>query len=89
VWSEDGGMLSDTTNRRTENDSRTVMLSCSLSLESGGSQYTLIDTRQLYSRGAIYEISYDLSQDYRKLIVRSTYDSDLQRAKRSLGNIVS
>jgi len=40
-------------------------------------------------RGPIYKISYDLSQDYRKLIVRSTYDSDLQRAQSSLGNIVS
>ena len=26
---------------------------------------------------------------YRKIIVRSTYDSDLQRAKSSLGNMVS
>jgi len=37
----------------------------------------------------IYKISYDLSQDYRKFIVRSTYDSDLQRAKSSHGNTVS
>jgi len=37
----------------------------------------------------IYKISYDLSQDYRKFIVRSTYDSDLQRAKSSSGNTVS
>ena len=29
--------------------------------------------------GPIYKISYDLSHDYRKFIVRSTYDSDLQR----------
>ena len=28
-------------------------------------------------------------KDYCKLIVRSTYDSDLQRAKTSLGNIRS
>ena len=40
------------------------------------------------NQGPIYKISYDLSQDYRKFIVRSTYDSDLQRAKSSLGNIV-
>jgi len=41
--------------------------------------------------GPIYKISYDLSQDYREFIVRSTYDSDLgrQRAKGSLENIVS
>jgi len=40
--------------------------------------------------GPIYKISYDLI--YRKVIefiVRSTYDSDLQRAKISLRNIVS
>ena len=41
------------------------------------------------SSGPIYKISYDLSQDYRKFIVRSAYDSDLQRAKSSLGHIVS
>jgi len=40
------------------------------------------------NRGPIYKISYDLSQDYRKFIVRSTYDSDLH-ATSSLGNIVS
>jgi len=40
------------------------------------------------TRGPIYKISYDFSQDYRKFIVRSTYDSDL-RAKSSLGNVVS
>ena len=34
----------------------------------------------------IYKISYDLSHDYVNFIVRSTYDSDLQRAKISLGN---
>ena len=49
--------------------------------------------RRLYitslSWNPIYKISYDLSQDYRKFIVRFTYDSDLQRAKSSLGNIVS
>ena len=39
--------------------------------------------------GPIYKISYDLSQDYRKFIVRSAYGSDLQRAKSSLGNVVS
>jgi len=43
---------------------------------------------QMNGLGTIYKISYDLSQDYRKFIVRSTYDNDLQRAKSSLGNIV-
>jgi len=33
------------------------------------------------TRGSIYKISYDLSYDYRKFIVRSTYDSDLKRAE--------
>jgi len=36
-----------------------------------------------------YKISYDLSQDYRKFMVTSTYDSDLQHADISLRNIVS
>ena len=40
-------------------------------------------------RGPLYKISYDLSQDYLKFIVRSTYDSDLHRVKISLMNIVS
>jgi len=39
--------------------------------------------------GPIYQIFYDLSYDYRKFIVRSTYDSDLKRAEISLRNIVS
>jgi len=39
--------------------------------------------------GRIYKISYNLSYDYRKSIVRSTYDSDLKRAEISLRNIVS
>jgi len=39
--------------------------------------------------GPIYKISYDLSHDYLKFIVRSTYNNDLQRAKISLGNIIS
>jgi len=43
----------------------------------------------LSTRGLIYKISYNLSYDYLKFIVRSTYDSDLQRAKIYLGNIVS
>jgi len=39
--------------------------------------------------GPIYKIvSYDLSYDYRKFIVRSTYDSDLKRAEIFLRNIV-
>jgi len=41
------------------------------------------------ARGPICKISYDLSYDYRKFIVRSTYDSDLKHAEISLGNIVS
>jgi len=40
-------------------------------------------------RGPIYKIFYDLSYDYRKFIVRSTYDSDLKRVEISLGNIMS
>jgi len=36
------------------------------------------------TRGPIYRISYDLSYDYCKFIVRSTYDSDLKRAEISL-----
>ena len=39
--------------------------------------------------GPIYKISYDLSYDYFKFIVRSTYDSDLKRAEISLRNIIS
>ena len=39
--------------------------------------------------GPIYKISYDLSYDYRKFIVRSTYDSDLKSAKICFRNIVS
>ena len=39
--------------------------------------------------GPIYKIYYDLSYDYRKFIVRSTYDSDLKSAKICFRNIVS
>ena len=39
--------------------------------------------------GPIYKISYDLSYDCRKFIVRSTYDSHLKRVEISLRNIVS
>jgi len=39
--------------------------------------------------GPIYKISYDLSYDYRKFVVRSTYNSDLKRAEISLRNIVT
>ena len=39
--------------------------------------------------GPIYKISYHLSQDDLKFIVKSTYDSDLKRVEISLGNIVS
>ena len=42
------------------------------------------DGVQIVSWGPIYKISYDLSYDYRKFIVRSTYDGDI-----SLRNIVS
>jgi len=31
--------------------------------------------------GPIYKISYNLSYDYRKFVVRSTYDSDLKSTK--------
>ena len=52
--------------------------------DNGSAQHTR-------ARDAIYEISYDLSQDYLEFIARSTYDSDLQRrpTKISLRNIVS
>jgi len=43
----------------------------------------------LHLWGPIYKIAHDLSHDYRKFIVRSTYDSDLKRADIFLGNIVS
>jgi len=36
--------------------------------------------KPLLTRSPIYKISYDLSSDYLQFIVRSTYDSDLQRA---------
>jgi len=39
--------------------------------------------------GPIYKISYDLSEDYIKFIVRSTDDSHLQRATVYDRNIVS
>jgi len=45
--------------------------------------------RDKISWGPIYKIYYDLSYDYRKFIVRSTYDSDLKRVEISLGNIIS
>jgi len=41
------------------------------------------------NEGLIYKISYDLSYDYLESVVRSTYDSDLHRAKPSARNIVS
>ena len=41
-----------------------------------------------YPGGPVYKISHDLSSDYRKCIVRSTYDSDLKRAKIYFRNIV-
>jgi len=39
----------------------------------------------LNTTGLTYKISYDLSQDYRKFIVRSTYDSYLNVLKPLLG----
>ena len=45
--------------------------------------------RHLILWGLIYNISYDLSSDYLKVIVRWTYDIDLQRGKISDKNIVS
>ena len=41
------------------------------------------------TRRPIHKTHYDLSQDYLKSIVRSTYDSDLQSANISLRNIES
>ena len=46
-------------------------------------------TSAVSTRGPVYKISYDLSYDYLKIIVRSTYYSYLKRAKISLRNIVS
>ena len=43
-----------------------------------------ISTMHAVLGGPIYKISYDLSYDYRKFIVRSTYDSDLICAEISL-----
>jgi len=37
----------------------------------------------------MYKISYDLAYDYRKFIVRSTYNSDIKRAEISLRNIAN
>ena len=45
--------------------------------------------RHLILWGLIYNISYDLSYDYLEVIVRWTYDIDLQRDKISDKNIVS
>jgi len=47
------------------------------------------ESLSLKVRSTIYKISYDLSYDYLKIFVRSTYDSDLKRAKISLRNILS
>ena len=63
---------------------------CDSGVTSGSIQrQTPLDGRLNTTRGPIYKISYDLSYDYRKFIVRSTYDSDLKRAEISLRNIVS
>jgi len=50
---------------------------------------SLLSWVELYFWGPIYKISYDISYDYQKFIVRPTYDGDLQRAKIFLRNIVS
>ena len=42
-----------------------------------------------FTRGPIYKICYELSQDYRKFVVRPTYESDLQCTKISLRNVIS
>jgi len=39
------------------------------------------------TRAPIYKISYDLSEDYRKFIVGSTHDSDLQSAKPGISQV--
>ena len=49
----------------------------------------LVISSSLSSWGPIYKMSYNLSQDYRKFIVRSTYDSDIKSANISFRNIVS
>jgi len=51
--------------------------------------HTNVSSIRLIPWGPIYKISYDFSQDYRKFIVRSTYDSDFKSAKISFRNIVS
>jgi len=43
----------------------------------------------MYVWGPIYKISYDLSEDYLKFIVGSTYNSELQHAKLFPRNIAS
>jgi len=43
-------------------------------------ELTRVGLGQYATWGPIFKISYDLSKYYRKFIVRSTYDSDLQRA---------
>jgi len=43
----------------------------------------------IWTRGPIYKISYDLSYDYPKFIVRSTYDSDLKCAEISLSDDIT
>ena len=81
-----------------EHISETTVQSSSVSLYSRGSmllcrlaiRYVLpvLWMKLCLHRGPIYKISYDLSQDYLKFIVRSSYDSDLKLAKISHRNIV-
>jgi len=52
-------------------------------------QHTPHESSTLQPYGPIDKISYDLPFDYRKFVVRSTYDSDLKRAEIYLRNIVS
>jgi len=54
-----------------------------------GGTYRVAGIGAIRCWGPIYKISYDLSYDYRKFIVRSTYDSDLKPAEISVRNIVS
>ena len=54
----------------------------------GSSRPTILQQTVSKPGGPISEKSYDLSKDYLKFIVKSTYDSDLRCAMISLRNIV-
>ena len=66
-----------------------AMNATSTTVPSSGRSESMYHKIAVLATGPIYKISYDLSQDYLKFVVRSTYDSDLKRAKISLRNIVS